>query len=612
MTANIGLVAKILTVLWILGTTFVMVGSVMSGVTNFRSMDGGLSLLRMPMSRQDEALMERQEQGLFGQQIGTKAIPTSATVVAFSAAAQAQLNIGVSLGIKLFEAFIAAIVRAFLQLLVSLILQIVQKVLSFLDKFTEIFQKILRFLDVTRVAMGFLAFRSLQGPDLGNGNGSGSNSIQANIGSEVKTSRAFAAELVSSSQSTYGTSLRDNRGVITDAVAWLDYMNMQRALQANVLNFAYKGEATVSAEAEFGEGTSNSVDVDGDVDVYRVRDQFADIRNHLANILIGSQCDTTSMSDVLGPFGGFWVESNGCIQEKGSKVFQQLDQRASKVSQVAQKQVSQYEENQPDGCEARSFVRYNGLYPGYSKGNLTNSIVQVANGIQLIQPTLWECEYAKSGKQTIQEISAISAKPTGGDTDLGEVITQYVNQAISNLINGIIQQLRETLGPIIDLISNLQYYLQGIGLRFVSIEIATITRGALRRELNELQDDQDSDTSPNEALNLPAGAGSNRESEIEEEDNSDTTGDGSNPGNNTVGKGEYNDKPNVTVPTNCPSEFGNECYTLKRGEDDYVCVDDPDNPDLEKDGTCDLLYGQEQNDGSRDLFGMSLMGKVMA
>ena len=441
----------------ILGVMFTFTANITSNTSFIRALDGGLGLLETPLNQsQKEYKMHLKDSLLAGN------IKVDAQFVVLDAAAQ--------LARELLSAIVQAAVKAVLDFVKDKILDFLENVFAFIDDFIKILEKLADILSATRLSMAFLAFQSIQGD------------------SNIQSSTDFALDMILQTESNLAgfDSFIGQRGrnTIIDTIAWLDFITIQKELQADTLGIT--GQARMTIEKILGISF----------------DYHQEVRSQLLFVLSGLNCDVEPVLEATGPFGALLTDNSGCYTTSNSNFETTLAKRENTLKTLARQKVETFQERSPQDCKLRTMIKYNGGSSfNYSSGNLADSINEVADNIEVIIPTAEECQMATDGNKEKREISQKlfsegngAAAVTSSSGSVASVIAQATEgfidtliEELKNMFEDIKNQITERYGRILDLINRISNE-NNIGLQFIALDITVRIGSQLKNRLKELNE----------------------------------------------------------------------------------------------------------------------------
>ncbi len=439
-------------------TIFAIFGSLAGGTAVLRAVDGAVGVLHEPTSEARELVKSN----------WLKKLLSPVTVEAqfgdiFGGVFKALLDIAVQA--------ISQALNQLLNIVRSLVSQL-NEVLSFVDKFIEMLEKLAEFLSTTRIGLAFKVFESFQND------------------SNLQSSNDFAISLIEESKGTNpNLEVLDARGqaIVTDAVAWLDFINAQRALQADTLTDVLSQYIGINL------------------------DYYNEVRGNLQIVLSGNSCNTANLQRGLGPFAPILSDNTACQEERNARNRDLLSSRESDVRQLAVQRLRTFEEKAPQDCKSRSYIEYNGAGFSYQPGNLVNGILQVSRGVEVLTPTLEECEVARTGNREGREalsghIQAANLTAASEDNNPASQLFQNLYNEIAKSFEDIFKEIKESItsrfGRVMDALNQINF--NNTGLFFASLEISTSVAIQIQNQLNNLQQElrQKYQTQPNDAPNF--------------------------------------------------------------------------------------------------------------
>jgi hypothetical protein len=321
------------------------------------------------------------------------------------------------------------------------ILTILNGILDLIGGLLNVIENLAANLSGTRVGIGFVIYRDIEGTGQGSSN--------------FESSKAFTKKIlnIAARGSTVGvieTSFPKKDEIInlvSDAVAWADFMNVQKALQSNVV------KDYIAAALE----VTNGVNLDK-------------INEDLTNIIVGSKCENSNAIFKAPVFRSFGIPATTCDIENRGAITQQLIARQSQIYGATLEKSKQQEYGLPADCKFGQYFEITdgaGInYNENSPGDLGLQISTFASAIKLKSMTGEECRNLNTGKQeqikSITQIfsasnitsafgggaaisTAIGTLATQLNTTLFKTITDKFNKAM-DIIKGIGNQIKSGFG----------------------------------------------------------------------------------------------------------------------------------------------------------------------
>ncbi len=405
---------KMLVVVWLFGTVFLFSGIASSTTGVKRGIDAELGLLVAPITEGSKYLQSQLK----------KALVDPIEAEAFFG--------GPVYVIGSFEAIVKGIIKAFFKKFLGNILdkmfQIFDNIISFLESWANIFKNLSSYLSGYRAAMAFEAFASLQ--------------VNQERSRDFIT--RFTGEGAEETDELFFLS-QDDFSIASDAVAWLDFVTILKALNIGVISDFIR--------SIIGYGP----------------DEFNDIKYNLVNIALGARCnDYASVNTVFT--GELFGVSNGCITENGSGLMYMLDERAEQAKEEANAVLAQKTAQEPANCQGVGYVaevddsgavtkRGNEVQIGLTyatssnRGELSDKLEQIGKRVKA-QPLLpEECKYTEVKWQYELESIDNSDKGTSGGDNIGDFVLDTVKSTINNKLTNIYQRITNSINLIINSIN---------------------------------------------------------------------------------------------------------------------------------------------------------------
>jgi hypothetical protein len=232
----------------------------------------------------------------------------------------------------------------------------------------------------TRVGIGFKVYKDIEGA-----NGAGSSSFESST-NFVKRLLEISG-YTTRNQTIFNSSFPkkdEAQNLLIDTIAWSDFMNVQKAMQSNLIG-------------DFVAATLKATNVVN----------FDEINDNITNIVIGKKCENSdiifSQTPVFRSFGGV---QNTCLAENRGIITQQLVARQQQILATTVAKSLQYETRLPPDCR---YGQYFEIEPGNDlqynsdqqedQGKLGSRIASFASNITLKTITSAECQALKTGKQ---------------------------------------------------------------------------------------------------------------------------------------------------------------------------------------------------------------------
>jgi hypothetical protein len=416
-------------------------------VVSLRGLDGSLGIIKQPMEKGDKIIANKVRR-IFSEPIKAEALGFGDVLGAITQGVTKVL-------MEIIKAIVEFVVKIF-ETIVGTILDLINDVLSFIDDFINLLEKLADFINATRVGLAFLVFKDIQN--------------SANISNSGDFTRELlnqSSQSLNKSSSGSGLAVLNPEvfDIINDAVAWMDFTNAQRALQADLVSDVYKKITGFDLQT------------------------YQDMEDNVANLLTGMKCSTSALENI-GTFGVLFKAYNPCIAEKGNVILGNLRTRQSQITTLATQKVQQFQLRAPDDCKARSYIKYekSGSF-SYTSGNLKGGIIGIADKIEVINPTPEECQLVKEGRKEKRESIRQLIEPSNLALLFGNAAAylELVKKAFADLFKEIKDSIKKRWENVKDIIKNIQ--LNNLGLYVVSTQISTTTQNEIRTKLKQIQKD---------------------------------------------------------------------------------------------------------------------------
>jgi hypothetical protein len=262
------------------------------------------------------------------------------------------------------------------------IMVILKDAFSVFDKYVKILEGLADNYSGTRIAIGYLIYRDIEG-------------VTGRGGSNFLSSDQFTKSMLTSTGTN--SSFPDKNyllRVVTDGVAWLDFMNVQRFSQYDLIGDAYQAKLINSTDKANIDGVSSQTN--------EITEQsfFTQMENSIDRAILGVNCQNSNSIfnvPVIGNFAKGGV-GNPCQFEQADAVKQALRIRQEQIRFATQTKLQQYQITSPVDCRARGY--FNVVNP--DKEDSSNP------GHKLSKDT-FEINYNKSNPGTLGRALAISA-----------------------------------------------------------------------------------------------------------------------------------------------------------------------------------------------------------
>jgi len=453
-------------------------GVVASTNVSFRMFDGALGILEMPLTKGGKIGLQKMMNKLnysieIEAQFGIDAPAIGVAIVgALTAAAVSLVQSFISVIAKKILGFVKGLVQSVLGL----------KIVEFIDKFVNILSQLNDILSTTRIAFAFKAFAAIQN----DGN--------------IKKSEDFAEDIIFSDSESANPALafidEDGKNTIKDAIVWLDFYNVQSALQADTY-------------ADFVNSISR-----GFLDI----DRYDEVKEALYAVLSATQCDNDELVEALGAFGSIVEDDSACKIEREASADQLIGNREGEIKSLAIQKAKTFESAAPADCKLKNYVKYESIDFNYQNGQLAQNIIDIADQIEIVTVTPEECNVAAEGQAQIREQGVIAGQAsnlvTGDDDVVSDIIggsegqdslggsgvagddlsgegggEGFFGQFVKNLIGDIWKPMEEKIetwvGEIEEFLQNVE--LANAGLLGVAIEVGLAVGEELVRQLEDLE-----------------------------------------------------------------------------------------------------------------------------
>ncbi len=438
--------------------TFSTLGSlaIIGYSSSLQSFDAAFGFARMSKPKDSDVLMRKIKKMFTGE---------------IQASAQMSVNINSILPIASMQLFNDTMAQATVAIssYVNVILQpltaIMDKLLSFVDKLLDILEKFAEVLAGTRVAMGFLIYRDVEGDGSGSSNFMSSKDFAASlIETESLDNSSFKSEFPKKEELTK---------LVGDAIAWLDFMTVQRSMQNGVI-----GDFL----------TKNS-----QFDVFTGED----VKGQVVDALVGRKCESSKIFTAVPIFRDFMGKINTCQQEVQAPIESAMEARKQSILAAAEAKVDQYQLQPPADCKFGQYYEVKGdikvKYEDADKGNLGLNIASVADNIQMKQIKPDECESVKQAKLKQAEMAANKTEPanalaaSGGNGigKIGATVMAVINQALEQIWKEFLNKIMDRWTRLVNLIGSIG---SGSGLALWSslIDIALNIRQKIKQGIQSL------------------------------------------------------------------------------------------------------------------------------
>jgi hypothetical protein len=342
---------------------------------------------------------------------------------------------------QIISNLLKGVVLPLIDSIIKPILTILNGILDLIGGLLNVVESLAANLSGTRVGIGFVIYRDIEGA------GQGSSNFES---AKTFTKRLMNIAAKGDTLGVIETSFpkKDEiANLIADAVAWSDFMNVQKALQSNVV------KDYIAAALE----VTNGVDLDK-------------INSDMTNIVVGHKCENANAIFSAPVFRSFGVPGTTCDIEIRGEITQKIRSRQSQVFGATLEKSKQMESSLPANCKGGQYfdiAEGPGIdYDESKPGDLGIKISTFAKTIQMKSITGEECQNLTTGKQeqikSITEIfsaanitaafgagSAISTAIGTLSTQLGKTLfktlTDKFNKAM-DIIKGIGNQIKSGFG----------------------------------------------------------------------------------------------------------------------------------------------------------------------
>jgi hypothetical protein len=465
--------SKLVSTILLLLLLFVVTLGITSAVSNLQEIDASLGLLRSQTTKNSIAYQKKIKQMLF------EPVKANANPISFiTGGLLAPLADILKSVVKPILGIVGEIISSAFDSVVQPLLDIVNTLFSFVDSFLDMLSQLADALSGTRVAMGFLIYRDIEGKT-------------SKGSSNFISSKDFVTDLLlkanDSGADNFESSNFGNKGqmkkVLSDAVAWLDFMNVQRSLQSDLL----------------GDFLTSNLGIDSLT--------FEDIKGQITDAVLGTACER---NDILGTvplfrdFGGF----NTCAGENIGVVSSMLDQRKQDILSASASKVAQYQLKPPPDCAYSQYYEVKGdvkvsYDPKTNAGDLGQEIAKAADNIKLAEMSASECraaantksDQAKALQETMLPTNLAVIAATGGS------LLSQIGLFLQSFFQNMLTQMVTRFNRAISIVKSVRIG-TGIALYGSLIDIAFNIRRKIRGELDTLNKEyQDYRKSENSAGN---------------------------------------------------------------------------------------------------------------
>jgi hypothetical protein len=421
--------------------------------SNLQVFDGAFGFARMSKPK-DNGIFQAKLKKIFTGEIKASAVTSEITAILPLATTQ------------FFESYMgqaSTAISSYVGVILQPISAIMDKLLGFVDKLLDILERFAEVLAGTRVAMGFLIYRDVEGDGSGSTNFMSSKDFAASlIETEAIGNSAFRSEFPKKEELTK---------LVGDAIAWLDFMTVQRSMQNGVIG-------------DFLTKNSQYDVFTGD-----------DVRGQVVDALVGRKCESSKIFTAVPIFRDFMGKINTCQQEVQAPIESAMEARKQAILAASADKVAQYQLQPPADCKFGQYYEVTGdikvSYEEGDKGNLGVNIASVADKIKMKQIKPDECESVKQAKLKQADMAAKQTEPanalvaSGGNTGIGAKIMSVINQALEQIWKEFLNKIMERWTRIVNLIGSIG---SGSGLALWSslIDIALNIRQKIKQGIQTL------------------------------------------------------------------------------------------------------------------------------
>jgi hypothetical protein len=214
---------------------------------------------------------------------------------------------------------------------------------SVFDKYVKILEGLADSYSGTRIAIGYLIYRDIEGV-----NGKGSSLF---LSSDQFTESMLSVSGIRNDFPDKNYLLR----IITDGVAWLDFMNVQRYSQYDIIgnNKGFLDKNTRSTVQQVNDG----------INAFTEQNFFTLMEDSIDRAILGINCQNSNnlfKVPILGDFAKSGL-GNPCRLEGAQVVKQALKIRQDQIRSAVERKINQYQLVSPTDCKARGY--FNVVYP---------------------------------------------------------------------------------------------------------------------------------------------------------------------------------------------------------------------------------------------------------
>jgi hypothetical protein len=366
--------------------------------------------------------------------------------------------------------------------------------LNTLDKIVDTVERLATAISGTRIAVGFKLFEDISGKE-GEGNtnfiGAGDFAIKllsGRTGSSIGDKTLSGAE-----KSKIFLEDKENKEVyllIKDTISWLDFMNIQRYAQYDLVGDAL---ATDGGLAQIFSAAATSISPElGKVGQSFLLDNISEAMYQIDDIVSGKRCEQPNGIINKIPIISSLVGYKPCNLSVRGTAYSELTQRQSNVFGAVTAKINKLAYKDPANCKDRNFfdvedgfgVDYNVSTPG----NLGNNIAQAATKITLKSLSSEECDTITSLRKD-QGLNAQDLS-VGVTQDIGQAINQVVSnfsKQIDKFFTGFLANLTAKFNRVLAIINNINLG-NGFLLYTTLFKIAYSIRNDVRDKLIEKSD----------------------------------------------------------------------------------------------------------------------------
>jgi hypothetical protein len=430
---------------------FTFVGSLaMVGfVSNLQTIDGALGLMNKSQKPDYDLAKQIFVKSLTNQTITAEASP--ATIVAVTPGAL-DLMLGV-LSQKM--SIVAAAIVAPISALMDSLFNVIDEILDTLEQIADV-------LNATRVAMGFLIYRDVEGTE-----GKGSTNFMG--------SQDFARQLLGdlSSESSFFNSNFNKKDelidIVGDGIAWLDFMTVQRSMQNGLI----------------GDFLSNN----SKFDVFTGED----IKAQIQDVVLGTNCEDSLILNMVPVFREYKSRINTCEAEYAGDVYSALESRKQSILEAAQAKVEEYNQKPPADCKYGQYFEVEGgedvKYNDGDRGKFGQIIAKFADKIKLKTISPDECEGIKQANQKKSELAADQLAPANllFTTASPNGILSFLQTVVNVVVQQLFTKLQERFKRAVTIVTTISKGTgDGLALYGALFNIAFNARAKIVKGINDL------------------------------------------------------------------------------------------------------------------------------